>query len=171
MSLPRPPDGRRAPAPAGARLPVPWHFKLIAVLAGIYVALRIVQMLGWIGVGVVELHNGVAVALIVWNALIALWGLLAWWRKAPLIQGYPFLARVGWYLFVPQVLLGIWLYTHGHRAPVGWQHYIYGLGAALAIGAGEFYRPRLRGREAMLFGLVAVLLTGIAARGFITGHG
>lgn len=171
MSTSQPPDGPGAPTPAAGREPIPWHFKLIAVVAGIYIGLRIVQMLGWIGVGVVELHNAVAVVLIAWNALIADWGLMAWWGKVRLIQGYPFLARVGWYLFVPQVALGIWLYTHGHRAPVGWQHYVYGLGAALGIGIGEFYRPRMRGREGMLFGLVALLLTGVAVRGFITGHG
>jgi len=169
MSTQQRPEDRRAPS-TPAR-PVPWHFKLFATVAGIYVALRIVQMLGWIGVGVVQLHNAIAIVLIVWNGLIALWALLAWRRLVPLIQGYPFLARVGWYLYVPQVLLGIWLYTHGHRAPVGWQHYVYGLGAALVIGVGEFYRPRLRGREALLFGLVGLLLAGVALRGFLTGHG
>jgi hypothetical protein len=167
------PQPRRPAGPplSDAPKPVPWHFKLIAVGAGIYVALRVVQMLGWVGVGVVQLHNGTAIALIVLNGLVALWGLLGWWGKVRLIQGYLLLARLGWLLFVPQVLLGVWLYSQGHRAPLGWQHYIYGVGAALGIGAGEFYRRRLPGREGMVLGLAGLFLMGVAIRAFMTGHG
>jgi hypothetical protein len=171
MSTQQRPRPRRETPPADGAKPVPWHFKLIAFGAGLYIALRIVQMLGWVGVGVVQLHNATAIALIAWNALIAIWGLLAWWGKARLIQGYLYLARIGWYLFVPQVLFGIWLYTHGHRASLGWQHYIYGVGAALGIIAGEFYRRRMPGREGMVYGLVALFLMGVAIRAFMTGHG
>jgi len=161
-----------APNPgAQQREPVPWHFKLVAVAVGVYVFLRIVQMLGWIGVTVKELHNALALLLIAFNGSIAVWGLLAWWRRWRLIQGFAVLAVLGWLLFLPQLLLGVALFGNGHRAPTGWQHYIYGLAAVIFIALGSFYRRRLPGREAMLYGLVAAMLTGIAFRGFLTGHG
>ncbi len=151
--------------------PVQWHFKVIAVFVGLYIALRIVQMLGWIGVSVKDLHNAVALLLIGLNGTAAIWGLLAWWRKLSLPRGFRVLALAGWYAFVPQILLGLALYAGGHRAPVGWQHYIYGAAAVLGIGAGSFYRRQMPERAAMVFGLVALFLTGVAIRAFVTGHG
>jgi hypothetical protein len=137
----------------------------------LYVLLRIVQMVGWAGMTAVkDVHLGLAILLIVWNAAIAAWGLLASWRRWRLIRGFVILAMTGWFLFVPQVLFGIDLYVNDHRAPGGWQHYIYGIGAALGIGAGLFYRGRLRGREGMLFGLVALFLMGVAIRALLTGR-
>jgi hypothetical protein len=151
--------------------PVPWHFKLIAVLVGIYIALRIVQMLGWIGVSVKDLHNGIALAIIALNGSAAIWGLIAWWRKLYLPRGFRVLALCGWHAYFPQILLGVALYGSKHRAPTGWQHYIYGIAAVLGISAGSFYRRRMPGREAMVYGLVALFLTGVAIRAFVTGHG
>lgn len=151
--------------------PIPWHFKLVSIAAAVYVALRIVQMLGWVGVSVKDLHNAVALGLIALNGVVAVWGLLAWWRNWPLIQGYVVLALLGWFAFLPEILLGLALYANHHRAPLGWQHYIYGAGAVLGMVGGSFYRRRLRGREAMLFGIVALFMSGVALRGFLTGHG
>ena len=164
----------KAPEPGPAmpeRVPVPWHFKVLAAAAGVYIALRIVQMLGWIGVSVKDLHNALALFIIGLNGSIAVWGLLAWWRDWHLIQGFKTLAFLAWYAYVPQVALGIALYTNGHRAPTGWQHYIYGVGAVIGISAGSFYRRRLPGREGMLYGLVCLFLAGVGVRAFITGHG
>jgi hypothetical protein len=163
-----PRDERPAPP---SRPPVPWHFKLIAWGTGVYVALRIVQMLGWIGVSVKEIHNALALAILLVNGVVAIWGLLAWRFNWQLINGYEWLALVGWYLYVPQIALGIALYIGGHRAPTGWQHYIYGLGPVIGIAIGSFYRRRLPGREGMLYGLVGLFLTGVAARAWMTGHG
>lgn len=178
---PRPPPNSPRPVPpigevssnpaAPERLPVPWHFKLIVAAAGVYIALRIVQMLGWIGVSVKDLHNALALFIIVLNAAVGIWGLLAWWRNWQLIQGFKWLALLGWYAYLPQIALGIALYGNGHRAPTGWQHYIYGIGAMLGIGAGSFYRRRLPGREGMLYGLVCLFLMGVGIRAFMTGHG
>jgi hypothetical protein len=163
---------RRATEPGTPeRPPVPWHFKLIVVAAAVYIALRIVQMLGWIGVGVKDLHNALALLLIALNGAVGLWGVLAWWRGWTLIRGFMYLALLGWWGYLPQVALGIALYSGGHRAPTGWQHYIYGIGAALGIGVGSFYRRRLPGREGMLYGLVCLFLMGVAVRAFMTGHG
>jgi len=139
--------------------------------AGIYVALRIVQMLGWVGVSVKDLHLAFDVLLIALNGGIAAWGLLAWWRGWQLINGFVMLAMLGWYLFVPQLAFGITLYASGHRAPTGWFHYIYGIAALLGIGFGYLYRGRLAGREGMLYGLVALFLMLVAVRALMTGAG
>ncbi len=151
--------------------PLPWHFKVIAVSIGIYLTLRFVQMLDWIGVSVKDLHNAIAILIIGLNGAAAIWGLIAWSRKLTLPRGFRVLALAGWYAYVPQVLLGIALYASGHRAPVGWQHYIYGIAAVLGIGAGSFYQRRMPERAPMVFSLVALFLTGVAIRAFVTGHG
>lgn len=153
------------------RPPVPWHFKLIVVFVVLYIGLRIVQMLGWIGVTVKEIHNGLAVAIIVINFGAAAWCLILWKRDRPLIRGALLLALLGWYLYVPQLILGIALYATKHRAPSGWQHYIYGVGAVLGMSAGGFYRRRMAGREAMVVGLASLFLAGVAIRAYLTGHG
>jgi hypothetical protein len=169
--LRRPPETpQRGPQPPPERPPVPWHFKLIAGAVAVYVALRIVQMLGWIGVSVKEIHNGVALALLIVNGAVAIWGLLAWARDWELINAFKWLALLGWLLYLPQLALGIALYLNHHRAPTGWQHYIYGIGALIGLGIGSYYRKRLPGHEAMLYGLVALFLTGVAARAWMTGH-
>ena len=173
----RTPPGQSGPGnlpPGAERPPIPWHFKLFAALFAVYLALRIVQMLGWIGVSVKDLHNALAIAIVLVNGVAAIWGLFAWWRGWPLVRGYLFLALLGWFLFIPQLALGIALYASGHRAPAGWhgwQHYIYGIGAVLGISIGAYYRRRLPERPAMVLGLICFFLALVAARAYVTGHG
>jgi hypothetical protein len=111
------------------------------------------------------------VLLLAVNGCVAIWGLLAWWRGFRPIEGFRIVALLGWFLFVPQLALGAGLYFQHHRAPTGWQHYIYGVGALLGISAGYGYRRTLAGREAMVYGLVALFLSGVTARAIITGRG
>ncbi len=172
-NLPGPPDAGGQP-PDAERPPVPWHFKLFGALFAVYLALRIVQMLGWIGVSVKDLHNALAIAIVLVNGVAAIWGLLAWWRGWKLIRGYLYLALLGWFLFVPQLALGVGLYAGGHRAPAGWhgwQHYIYGIGAVLGISLGSYYRRRIPDRPGMVLGLICFFLALVAARAYVTGHG
>src|ERR1700674_3893237 len=90
---------RNQPPAAVERPPIPWHFKVVVAFAALYIFLRIVQMLGWIGVTVKEIHNAVAVAIIVVNLAAAAWCLVLWKRDRPLVRGALVLAMVGWYLF------------------------------------------------------------------------
>ncbi|MHB8575247.1 MAG: hypothetical protein ACYDCQ_07925 [Dehalococcoidia bacterium] len=163
---------RAGPAAGAEELPpVPWHFKAIAGFAGIYIALRIVQMLGWIGVTVKEIHNALAVLIIVVNLAAAIWCLVLWRRGTALSRGALAFALTGWYLFLPQLAHGIGLNDGKHRAPTGWQHYIYGVGALLGIGVGAFYRRRMPERTALVVGLASLFLALVAIRAFMTGHG
>ena len=105
------------------------------------------------------------------NLAAAIWCLVLWKRDRPLVRGALALALLGWYLYVPQLALGVALYASKHRAPSGWQHYIYGVGAVIGLSVGGYYRRRMPGREALVVGLASLFLLGVAVRAFMTGHG
>ncbi len=166
------PQKRPTPQPsrgAARRAPLPWHFKLMLGAAGVYVAARVVQVLGWLGVSLAQVHLAWGVVVCALNVVVAAWGLLMWRRGRPAIVGFWWLTATAWASVVPQVLLGVWLYAEGHRAPLGWQHYVYGPALLVLAAFGLLERKHMPGREGLLFGVVSLLIALAAARGLWTG--
>ncbi|MGE5635866.1 MAG: hypothetical protein ACM3UV_02825 [Nocardioidaceae bacterium] len=87
----------------------------------------------------------VGIGVLVFNAIAAGWGAVAWLRKEPSVAFWPLL-RVAQAFVVVQALLGLLLLASGRRAPDD-LHVIYGLGPLLVSFMSEGMRAGVGMRE------------------------
>jgi hypothetical protein len=92
-----------------------------------------------------DIHLAVGVAVVVSNLLAAVWGGVAWLRRAPSVAFW-YLLRAAQALVVAQVLLGTVLLLLGHESADG-LHYVYGLLPLLVALMAEGARAGMAERE------------------------
>jgi heme A synthase len=112
-------------------------------------------------------HQWVAVAAIVVAFAAAVWGLVAWRRRAEpgaLLRQLLVLVQT---LLVTQVALGLLLVGDDRRAADD-LHYVYGTLALCAVLAPWFYAPAEPRRRLAWFSLTSLLAGALAVRAYTT---
>jgi hypothetical protein len=92
-----------------------------------------------------EVHAVVGGAVLAANALVGVWGAVAWLRKTPSVAFWPLL-RVAQALVVVQVLLGLLLLARGERAHDD-LHLLYGIAPLVVSLVSEGMRIGAAQRE------------------------
>jgi len=118
---------------------------------------------------VVFLHQRLAVAVILYLVLAALWGLGLFIRKQPMSPAYRGMLTIAEGVLIAQTLVGIVVYlTAPHPRTV--LHFLYGALSVLIIpGASVFAQGRREARHPLIFGIATIFLTGLAIRATTTG--
>lgn len=115
------------------------------------------------------LHARLAIALMMYMAIAAIWGIVLVVRHQPVSPAYRGILMIGEGVGVVEALIGLVLLVTGHR-PGTVLHYLYGalivlvLPMAYAIAQGR--RPE---RHALIFTIAAAFLMGLAIRATGTG--
>ncbi len=110
--------------------------------------------------------------LFFWGLLITLvvagWGLFTWLRKQPASGGYRSILVMCELLFVLQALVGLGLYVGG-RPLHDTLHLLYGVLLIVTLPiAASYTSSHDKRREALVFGLAGLFMTGLAIRALTT---
>jgi hypothetical protein len=115
-----------------------------------------------------ELHMVVGTLLIVTNAIVGIWGLIAYRRDRPPAGIYMQLLALSQTMVIAQATLGLILLADGYR-PADKLHFAYGLLPLLAIA----YPYALRGEDGrknlLYFAAGATLVAALGVRAYMTG--
>ena len=122
-------------------------------------------------------HGRIAMAMVLFTAVSAVYGLVEYFRKQPVSSNYWGVIVVGNLLALAQGALGAWmgLASHGAVPARGWIHVLYGVVAALWIpiiqlGYNQFLKPgHARQQETLVCAIVSLFEFGIALRAMTTG--
>lgn len=117
----------------------------------------------------ITLHQGFASVVLLYSAILALWGLFLYVRGANPSGSFTGALIILEGVAVLQSLIGLVLLLQGHR-PHDALHYIYGVGAVLTLPVAYSYSDRAHSRrDSLVFALGALVLVGIALRAATTG--
>jgi hypothetical protein len=115
-----------------------------------------------------ELHMIVGLTLIVANAIVGIWGLIAYRRDRPPGSWYVQALAVAQTAVIAQATIGLVLLSQGHR-PGDKLHFAYGLLPLLAIA----YPYALRGedgrRNLFYFAVGSTVVAALGVRAYMTG--
>ena len=116
------------------------------------------------------LHNGLFRAGLIITGFIAIWSAALYLRKHAPSGSFRATLVLTEGLFIVQGLVGIAMFLAGAR-PHDPLHWLYGplLVIVLPIAA-TYVSGRERRREAMVYGLAALFMFGLAIRAWMTGH-
>jgi heme A synthase len=117
---------------------------------------------------VVELHQTFARMLVLYYAIVGLWGLFLAVRKSGLSPSYRGALVIGVGLGVLQALLGIGLLVTGLR-PADNLHFLYGATVILTLPLVMSYIVDKRVSRPLAFGLASLFMAGLAIRAITTG--
>jgi hypothetical protein len=117
----------------------------------------------------VSLHQGFFTVVLIYSALMALWGLFLYFRGSNPSGGYLGSLILAEGVAVLQGLIGLVLLAQGHRPGDG-LHILYGIVAAITLPSAYFFSSRgTERRDSLIFGLACIFLVGIAIRAATTG--
>ncbi len=115
------------------------------------------------------LHNGLFRAGLLIALIIGIWGLVMYFRKLPPSGGYRSTLVLTEVLFILQGLVGIGMFLGGRR-PHDPLHWLYGVLLVLLLPIAATYAsgrgPR---REALVYGIAGLFMTGLTIRALTTG--
>jgi hypothetical protein len=117
---------------------------------------------------VVELHMRVALSLVLYYAVLGLWGIVLAIRKSPLTPSYRGALVIGVALGVVQAALGLFLVFSGLR-PADNLHFLYGASVILTLPLVMSYIVDKRISRPLAFGLACLFMAGLAIRAITTG--
>jgi hypothetical protein len=117
---------------------------------------------------VLELHGLIARAIVLYYALIGVWGVFLAIRKADLPAAYRGALIIGVVIGVIQAGVGlILLLTVGH--PRDDLHYLYGASVILTLPLVASYIADKSFSRVLAFGLASLFMAGLAIRAITTG--
>ncbi|MEO1057633.1 MAG: hypothetical protein AAFY28_12025 [Actinomycetota bacterium] len=120
--------------------------------------------------GLLDLHEGIGWFLIVSNAVVGTWALLAYWQ--PRLR-----VRVLWWCIAAAQLstfavaiVGV-LLVNRYDLELDDFHALYGFSAIVAVGILYAYRnsPFVRGKEHLLYGFGSLFIMGLGIRNLFLG--
>ena len=115
-----------------------------------------------------EIHRLVATSVILYFALLGIWGLVLALRKSELSSAYRGALTIGVLLGGVQALIGVLLVVTG-RQPRDPLHYLYGLLVVGTIPLVQQYLSTRKFSKVLGFGLASVFTMGLAIRALTTG--
>jgi hypothetical protein len=114
------------------------------------------------------LHGGLARALVLYLALIGIWGIVSWRRGIGPSPSFRGALVIAWLTGVAQGASGFLLWFTG-TPPRDALHVLYGFALAVALPAGYLYvRDREPRQQSLVLGLVLLFAAGLAIRGITT---
>lgn len=118
---------------------------------------------------IVSAHQGFFTVVVIYAALIGLWGLFLYVRGSNPSSGYIGAIVIMEGIAIVQGLIGLAVVISGHR-PHDPLHYVYGVVAVVVLPAAYFFSDNASERkDSLIFGLAGLLLVGIAIRAAATG--
>jgi heme A synthase len=118
---------------------------------------------------VIELHQRIAVSLVLYYAAVGVWGIFLAVRKSPLTPGYRGALIIGVGLGVLQALLGALLLVSQPGRPIDNLHYLYGASVILTLPLVMSYIVDKKVSRPLAFGLASLFMAGLAIRAITTG--
>ena len=115
-----------------------------------------------------QLHDLIARALVLYFALVGLWGLFLTLRRQPANSAFQGALVIALVLGVVQALVGVLLLITGGR-PRDDLHYLYGLSIIVALPLVQQYVSKRSVARPLAYGLTALFMMGLAIRGCTTG--
>lgn len=116
----------------------------------------------------VELHQRMALSLVLYYAALGVWGVVLAIRKQPLNPSYKGALIIGVGLGVIQALLGVFLLLQGAR-PEDNLHFLYGASVILTLPLVMSYIVDKKISRPLAFGLATLFMAGLAIRAITTG--
>ena len=114
------------------------------------------------------LHDGLANTALIYSLLVSLWGFWLYLRRRDLTPQFWGALVIAAMIFVLQAVIGVTMMLQG-RFPWRAVHYLYGvLGVITLPAAFGFTRGRGGRREALVYGVILLFLTGVALRARMT---
>ena len=115
-----------------------------------------------------ELHTLIARALVLYFAVVGVWGVFLGIRKAELSPGFRGALFIGVGLSVLQTLVGVVLVTTGLR-PADNLHYLYGASLIVTVPLVGSYIADKKFSRPLAYGLASLFMAGLAIRAITTG--
>lgn len=120
---------------------------------------------------VLLIHSRIAIAVVMFNAVLGIWGFIRFMRGMSIDSNYWGAIALSPLLGLVQMILGLIMVFNGLHVNVRFVHYLYG---ALVILAAPACFAYLRGRDdrgaQLIFGLVLLLNAGFGLRAYSTGY-
>lgn len=118
----------------------------------------------------VFIHARLSITVLLFLLALGLWGLWSYLRGEGVSGSMWGALAVGELLILMEGLLGASLFLGGYRPARTGIHILYGIFLAIALpGAYSYTRGRSSRGEALIFGLLALFLAGVAIRARVTG--
>jgi heme A synthase len=117
---------------------------------------------------VIELHQRIALSLVLYYAVLGVWGLFLAVRRSPLSPSYRGALVIGVALGGVQALLGVVLVLSGDR-PSDNLHFLYGASVILTLPLVMSYIVDKKVSRPLAFGLASLFMAGLAIRAITTG--
>ena len=116
-----------------------------------------------------QLHDGLANACVIFSLLVGGYGFWRYFRKEGVGSNYWGVLATGELLYLAQGGVGALLFLNGLRPARTAVHILYGALLMLVLPAAYAYTRGQDGRrEALIYGLIGLFLTGVALRAIIT---
>ena len=120
--------------------------------------------------GLLQIHQALANACLIFSLIIAGYGFLRYLRGAGIDASFWGALAAGELLYIGQVVVGLLLLATGLRPARLDVHLLYGVVLALVLpGAYVATRAADTRREALLYAAIGLFLAGIALRAMTTG--
>lgn len=116
----------------------------------------------------IEIHQSIARALVLYYAAIGLWGIYLAIRKQEVSPSYRGALIIGVGLGVVQAVVGLALVFTGLR-PLDNLHFLYGASVILTLPLVMSYIVDKRVSRPLVFGLATLFMAGLAIRAITTG--
>jgi heme A synthase len=117
---------------------------------------------------VVELHRLIAQALVLYFAVVGIWGVVLGLRKAGVGAAFRGALYIGVGLGIIQAIVGLTLVLSGQR-PSDNLHYLYGASVILTLPLVASYIVDKKFSRPLAYGLASLFMAGLAIRAITTG--
>ena len=116
----------------------------------------------------VELHQLIARMLVLYFALVGIWGVFLGLRRQPFNSAFRGALLIGVGLGVLQAVVGVALVLNGQR-PIDNLHYLYGATVILTLPLVASYLSDKKISRPLAYGLTTLFMAGLAIRAITTG--
>jgi heme A synthase len=117
---------------------------------------------------VVEIHQLIARALVLYFAVVGIWGVFLGFRKADINSSFRGALVIGVGLGVLQAVIGLALVLTGGR-PADNLHFLYGASVIVTLPLVASYLVDKTFSRPLAFGLASLFIAGLAIRAITTG--
>ncbi len=116
----------------------------------------------------IEIHQRLALSLVLYYIALGVWGIFLAIRKSPLTPGYRGALVIGVAIGAVQALVGVTLVLSGDR-PEDNLHFLYGASVILTLPLVMSYIVDKKVSRPLAFGLGCLFMAGLAIRAITTG--